>query len=149
MLSLTLYLSHAHTNMQAHRRGASHLLKSELLSAADATRLADMPLMQSVPQRNGRLGAGGPASWYDAWSCIKVRLAGCLASWHATGLHALIQASGKNFMYMGILEEWLGGRGVGQRYPLSWGVYRGTALSSTRQSHAHTYMPIIHTDTHQ
>ncbi len=56
--------------LQAHRTGSGHLTKDQLISAADRSALADIPI-----QGNNNAWAArqrGPAKWYDGWSNIKV-----------------------------------------------------------------------------
>jgi hypothetical protein len=43
--------------------------KEELLTAADASKLADKPLRGDT---NAWATQRGGANWYDGWSCIKV-----------------------------------------------------------------------------
>jgi hypothetical protein len=45
------------------------MLKEQLLTAAEASQLADKPLRGNT---NGWAAQRGPAKWYDGWSCIKV-----------------------------------------------------------------------------
>lgn len=62
-----------YTHTQRHRTCSHHLSKEELLSAAEASRLADTPLRGNT---NGWAAQRGQGKWYDGWSCIKVGVVG-------------------------------------------------------------------------
>eukprot|EP00775_Hariotina_reticulata_P012005 gene12005-12149_t len=54
--------------LQAHRTGTPFMLKDELIAAAEASKLADLPIQGNT---NNWAAARGAAKWYDGWSNIK------------------------------------------------------------------------------
>jgi hypothetical protein len=55
--------------LQRHRTGSHHLSKEELITAAEASKLADVPIRGNA---NGWAEQRGAGKWYDGWSCVKV-----------------------------------------------------------------------------
>jgi hypothetical protein len=67
LMSLTSVMTDC--ELQAHRTGTPFLLKDDLIAAAEASKLADLPIQGNT---NNWAAARGAAKWYDGWSNIKV-----------------------------------------------------------------------------